>query len=123
MLVALAARELNLDEFKSGGLHEKHAVATWEPSQHLLKDRGKPRNPVSRWPAAGLSGCILTSSQRSGKQKYMGDSLIFPCLLACSVVPIDSGSQTFLYHGPLGVDCQPNMDHLPRHLFYSSTKM
>jgi hypothetical protein len=34
-----------------------------------------------------------------------------------------SDSQTFLYHGPLGVDCQPNTDHLPRHLFYSSTKM
>jgi hypothetical protein len=33
---------------KSGGLHEKHAVATWnlgiwKPSQHLLADRGKPR--------------------------------------------------------------------------------
>jgi hypothetical protein len=28
-LVALPARELNFDEFKSGGLHEKHAVATW----------------------------------------------------------------------------------------------
>jgi hypothetical protein len=29
ILVALTARELNFDEFKSGGLHEKHAVATW----------------------------------------------------------------------------------------------
>jgi hypothetical protein len=28
ILVALPARELNFDEFKSGGLHEKHAVAT-----------------------------------------------------------------------------------------------
>jgi hypothetical protein len=34
-----------------------------------------------------------------------------------------SGSPTLLYHGPLGVDCQPNADHLPRHLFYSSTNM
>jgi hypothetical protein len=25
----LTARERNFDEFKSGGLHEKHAVATW----------------------------------------------------------------------------------------------
>jgi hypothetical protein len=29
IVVALPARELNSDEFKSGGLHEKHAVATW----------------------------------------------------------------------------------------------
>ena len=34
-------------EFKSGGLHENHVVATgvlaWEPSQHLLVDTGKQR--------------------------------------------------------------------------------
>ena len=32
-------------KFRYGGLHEKHVVATWncrEPSQHLLKDPGKP---------------------------------------------------------------------------------
>jgi hypothetical protein len=29
MLLALMAMELNFDEFSSGGLHEKHAVATW----------------------------------------------------------------------------------------------
>jgi hypothetical protein len=29
ILVILTARERNFDEFKSGGLHEKHAVATW----------------------------------------------------------------------------------------------
>jgi hypothetical protein len=29
ILVALTAMELNFDKFKSGGLHEKHAVATW----------------------------------------------------------------------------------------------
>jgi hypothetical protein len=28
-LMALPARELNFDKFKSGGLHEKHAVETW----------------------------------------------------------------------------------------------
>jgi hypothetical protein len=27
--VALSAGELNFDKFKPGGLHEKHAVATW----------------------------------------------------------------------------------------------
>jgi hypothetical protein len=29
ILVILTARERNFDEFKLGGLHEKHAVATW----------------------------------------------------------------------------------------------
>ena len=34
------------NKFKSGRLHEKHVVVTWnlgEPSQHLLMDTGKPR--------------------------------------------------------------------------------
>jgi hypothetical protein len=38
----------NLDEFKFGGLHEKHAVDTWKTSQHLLKNRGTLRRLVSR---------------------------------------------------------------------------
>jgi hypothetical protein len=29
IVVAFPAMELNFDKFKSGGLHEKHAVATW----------------------------------------------------------------------------------------------
>ena len=32
--------------FRYGGLHEKHVVTTWNcraPSQHLLKDPGKPK--------------------------------------------------------------------------------
>jgi hypothetical protein len=29
-LVVLAAMGLNVEEFKSGRLHEKHAVATWK---------------------------------------------------------------------------------------------
>jgi hypothetical protein len=29
ILVALTAEERNFDKLKSGGLHEKHAVATW----------------------------------------------------------------------------------------------
>jgi hypothetical protein len=44
-------------------------LAIWETSQHLLEDRGKPRKPVSRWPVVGSSGCILTTSQQSSKQK------------------------------------------------------
>jgi hypothetical protein len=34
----------------------------------LLEDRGKPGKPVSRWPVAGPSGCILTTSQQSGRR-------------------------------------------------------
>jgi hypothetical protein len=30
-------------KFKSGGLHVKHVIATWKPSQHSLVDTGKPR--------------------------------------------------------------------------------
>jgi hypothetical protein len=48
------------------GLQQKHAVAPWEPSQHSFEDRGKPEEPVSRWPFPGPSGCILTSSQQFG---------------------------------------------------------
>jgi hypothetical protein len=59
----------NFDEFTSGGLHEKHRVAAWKPSPHLLEDGGKPRKPATRWPVAGPSGCILTTSQQFGRRK------------------------------------------------------
>jgi hypothetical protein len=43
-LVALTARELNFDEFKLGGLDEKHAVATWNRrSWSSLYNLGKDR--------------------------------------------------------------------------------
>jgi len=44
--------------FKSGGLHEKHVVATWNHGNHLnicLKTQGNQEKPVSRWPVAGPS--------------------------------------------------------------------
>jgi hypothetical protein len=50
-----------------GGLHEKHAVATWNIGNHLnicfLKTQETQGKPVSRWPVA------LTSSQQPGEQK------------------------------------------------------
>jgi len=55
-------------KFKSGGLHEKHVVATWnlgEPSQHLLIDTGKPRKTCVEV-AGRRTVRILTSSQQSG---------------------------------------------------------
>jgi len=46
-------------KFKSGGLHEKHVVATWKLENHLsirLQTEGNQEKPVSRWPVAGPSG-------------------------------------------------------------------
>jgi hypothetical protein len=46
-------------KFKSGGLHEKHAVATWSLGNHLsirLWTQGNQEKPVPRWPVAGPSG-------------------------------------------------------------------
>jgi hypothetical protein len=70
-LMVFTIKELISGEFISGGLHEDRAVATWniETSKHLLQDGGNPRKPVSSWTVAGPSGCAVTSSQQSGKQK------------------------------------------------------
>ena len=46
------------NKFKSGGLREKHVVATWNVGNHLsicLLAKGNQENPVSRWPVAGPS--------------------------------------------------------------------
>ena len=51
--------------FKSGVLHEKHVVETWEPSQHLLIDIAKPRKTCVE--VAGRRAFqTLASSQQSG---------------------------------------------------------
>jgi hypothetical protein len=54
-------------KFTSGGPHEKHVVATesWEPSQHLLLDTGKPRKTCAEV-AGRRTFRILTASQQSG---------------------------------------------------------
>ena len=44
--------------FKSGGLHEKHVVATGNVGNRLsicLYTQGNREKPVSRWPVAGPS--------------------------------------------------------------------
>jgi len=43
-------------KFKSGGLHEKHVVATWDLGNHLsirFEAQGNQEKPVSMWPVAG----------------------------------------------------------------------
>jgi hypothetical protein len=45
-------------KLKSGGLHEKHVVATWKFGNRLsscLYAQGNREKPVSRWPVAGPS--------------------------------------------------------------------
>jgi len=45
-------------KFKSGGLHEKHVVATWNLGNHLsicFWAQGNQEKPVSRLPVAGPS--------------------------------------------------------------------
>jgi len=59
--------------FKSGGLHEKHVVATWEPSHHLLIDTGKPRNTCVEV-AGRRTFRILTSSQQFGIYSKTSDT-------------------------------------------------
>ena len=50
--------KLFTNKFKSGGLHEKHVVATWYLGNHLsvcLWTQGTQEKPVSWWPVAGPS--------------------------------------------------------------------
>ena len=57
-------------KFKSGGLHEKHVVATWKLGNHLsirLQTQGNQEKPVSRWPVAGPSGYWLLASSPASK--------------------------------------------------------
>jgi len=45
-------------KFKSGGLHEKHVVATWSLGNRLsicLHIQGNQEKPVPMWPVAGPS--------------------------------------------------------------------
>jgi len=56
--------------FKSGGLHEKHVVATWNLGSHLsicLYTQENQENPVSRWPVAGPSEYRLLASSSASK--------------------------------------------------------
>jgi hypothetical protein len=49
--VALAGIELNFVEFKSGGLHEKDAVATWNHLSYVSRQRKLKENHVE------MAGC------------------------------------------------------------------
>jgi len=46
------------NKFKSGRLHEKHVVATWNLGNQFsicLYTQGNQEKPVSRWPVVGPS--------------------------------------------------------------------
>jgi len=57
-LTCIQNMKLVSTKLKSGGLHEKHVVATWSLGSHLsvcLQTQGNQEKPVSRWPVAGPS--------------------------------------------------------------------
>ena len=59
-------------KFKSGGLHEKHVVATWNLGNHLsicFWVQGIQEKPVSRWPVSGPSEYWLLASSPASKVK------------------------------------------------------
>ena len=59
-------------KFTSGGLHEKHVVATSNLGNHLsirLKTQGNQVKPVSRWPVAGPSEYWLLASSPASEVK------------------------------------------------------
>jgi len=50
--------KLVTNKFKSGGIHMKHAVATWNLGNHLsicLETQGIQEKPMSRWGFSGPS--------------------------------------------------------------------
>jgi hypothetical protein len=78
-----------LYEFKSGGLYEKHEVASWNFGNHLgicWKTEEKPRNPVSRWALRRTFGCILTSSKHSDNHKRKSPTASLKCAVALFVI-------------------------------------
>ena len=65
------------NKFKSGGLHEKHVVATWNLGNHLiicLQTQGNQEKPVSRWPVAGPNSRIL--KKKVLDEKFHGRRLV-----------------------------------------------
>jgi len=59
VILHLHKYEKVIREFKLGGLHEKHVVATWKLGNHLsirFETQGNQEKPVSIWPVAGPSG-------------------------------------------------------------------
>ena len=64
--------KLVTNKFKSGGLHEKHVVATWNLGNQLgicFYAQGNQEKPVSRWPVAGPSDYRLLASSPASKEE------------------------------------------------------
>ena len=60
-------------KFKSGGLHEKHVVATWNLGNRLsicLYAQRNQEKPVSRWPVTGPTEYSLLASTPASKVLY-----------------------------------------------------
>ena len=66
-------------KFKSGGLHEKHVVATWNLGKHLsicFWAQGNQEKPVSRSPVAGPSEYLPVDSSPAFKVKKKNTHIV-----------------------------------------------
>ena len=71
--------KLVTNKFKSGGLHEKHVVATWNFGNYLsicLQTQENQEKPVSRWPVAGPSEYWLLASSPASQVKNSNTHII-----------------------------------------------
>jgi len=72
--------EIGYSKFKSGGLHEKHVVATWNVGNHLsicFYAQGNQEKLVSRWPVAGPSEYWLLASSPASKVKKANQGFVW----------------------------------------------
>ena len=100
--------KLVTNKFKSGGLHEKHVVATWNLGNHLSVCFYAQRNqekPVSRWPVAGPSEYWLPASSPASKvASYKNLYLVRGYENAYTTIlnprPEHGSSNSFKYYNP-----------------------
>ena len=96
--------------FNSGGLHEKHVVATWSLGNHLsicLQTQGNQEKPMSRWPFAGPPEYWLLASSPASKVKTE--------IIIIIIIIIIIMKQCFSLH-PDTTPPQPNHNVTPTHI-------
>jgi hypothetical protein len=81
--VDLQSKGFNFDEADSGGLYEKHAVASWYWNCLSIFFRTEGNHRVSIWPVTRSSGYLLTSSQNPATKDFR-DPIEFPQQVCCS---------------------------------------
>ena len=61
---------------QKGCIRSSRNLECWEPSQHLLQDRGKPRKPVSRWPNEDLLDANWLLASSSANKRWKSPNLL-----------------------------------------------